>query len=354
MSIPGGYEAFGGYEAYIAERDQNRQVWLDSVDREAENAKAQLATQRASVDNQYRIGMAQVKNAAEQNEIDRWYKGEVVQLDQQRVKIEQATLALRNRIETGRLDLDTELGRAKVELEQGRLGLDTELGQGRLGLDSELGRGRLGLDTELGRGRLEVERGGLGLQAVSEAAKMGGPENYFQYLDYLGGARQLPGMANWLGALQGNAPQLAFTAPGAQRPAAQSFGGMIGLLGGSTAPGTSGGGGAASGGTTGTTGGSTASGTDPQAAAAAAVVKASPPSTMAGYSPDDIRALDVIQGIYGAGAHTMAPGVYESMSPAQKALFASGGRKTGHDPREFLAAHEQSRIGQAASQSRLA
>jgi hypothetical protein len=260
-------------------------------------------------------------------------------------------------------------------------------------------RAEIGLKKEELKLKAEIERGTLGLSFLSEAAKLGGPGNYFQYLDYLSGARQISGLPNWLGALAQNAPQFAFNAPGPEsmRPPAQS----MNTLGQSLVQGAPAGAqqpgltqqsirqAAGDFGTTTTTlapslsspyntgvsvttpssgpqviSGSAsgvgptqmtpseaqqpqrAAGTDPALAAALATVKATPPSNTSGYSPDDLRAMDIIGSIYATGGQAMGPQVYESLSPAQKALFQSSGRKQGFSPELFEQQITRSRFDQ--------
>jgi hypothetical protein len=88
---------------------------------------------------------------------------------------------------------------------------------------------------------------------------------------------------------------------------------------------------------------------DPRALAASAIVESSPPSPFAGWSAEDVAAINAISNLYQKGLHTMAPGSLESMGADERKLLFAGGARLGYSPVSELERYALSRPGQGAS-----
>lgn len=256
-----------------------------------ENQAKQLAQQKYAVDQQYKAAMANAKNDAERNKIQKWWNERQVEL------------AL----------------------------LTHSLNQARLGLDY--------------------------LKQGVEYAQT--PDNYFKLLDFQAGAQQRQDVPMFLDALLRNQQLPAWQQSGGM-PTAKSLGDMLQVLGfsggaktgqglpsydvgqnitatGATAPPsgeapapyapTSSSGGAKS--------QTKGAAVDPRLAGAQAIMKASPPSALAGYSAQDAAALEAIMRLY-SSPQSIQPGDWESQPLTARKLTLAGVARGGGDPALFL------------------
>lgn len=172
-----------------------------------------------------------------------------------------------------------------------------------------LARARLGLDTELGRGNLALGQARLGLDTLSEAARLRGPENYFQEADFVRGAGQRQDIPMFL---QGRQADFQVRGGDPNPVSLQSISNRI-----------TGGVGAPAGGV-GSPGG------------------------------QDEMALNAIRTKAMNPHNQFAAGEWESWTPDEQKLFLSGVGKAGMSESGFLTQLRRSRIGQGIVGSRAA
>lgn len=211
----------------------------------------------------------------------------------------------------------------------------------------------------------------LGLDYIKTGVEYAStPNNYWKLLDFQAGASQRQDVPLALQALSGSINQPAFQQAGGQ-PTPNNPNDMFSLLGftpptataGSpptstvTATGVSAPPAASTIGAAGmqaVTQGAPSSNTiapmsAPQAAAMG-VVQNVPPSSTAGWNPQDVSALNTIMGLY-ANPNQVAPGAWDSTDPVTKALTLSGIQRGGGDPRLFLDQLTKLRPNQGQSQA---
>ena len=284
----------------------------------------QIAVQKAQIDNQYKIAKLQAKTAQEQMEIDRWYKGEQLKLAAQAAELE----------------------RNKFAFEQQKFNI------------------------------------GTGLDILKTGAQMGGPADYVQATNFARGVAANPTFSAAVQALLANQQLPTFIQPaGVPTPLSyQYLANLYGAPGGTTTP--------------------TASA--PVAAQAAQPVPAQtsgdsrsrsssrhgpPPAPVpptpyvqnpnqtglgAGGGPSALGGMayaptpgiadmlgtrsQAAQSLANAGAQLLAqggqktaPGVWESLTPAEKQLVASGIKAAGGDFGEWYTQRERSLPGQGAA-----
>jgi hypothetical protein len=161
-----------------------------------------------------------------------------------------------------------------------------------------------------------------GYDLLSTLSQLRGPANYFQASDYSRGASQMPGTPTFLNALATNT-SLNPTAYGQQGgvPTPESYSSLIAKLGGDVSGGTVNSQGYAQ------TPGAAASG-----------------GATSGQTQQN-NALAAITGIAAKGAHQLAPGSLENLTPTEMGIFTSGLDKIGADVPTFLTQYSRSRVG---------
>lgn len=277
-----------------------------TLDQSAKASQNSLSTQRAIAEMQSRN---QLQIAQGQQQLG--YAG----LDLQK-QIAEGNLALdRDKLGLAREDLT-----ARIQYQNAQLANDRE----RIAIE----QGQAAADKWYKEQQVELAKGGLGLQYLEAAAKLGGPADYFQFLDFAGGARTNPELPNWLDALNRNAQQEGFggtnTAQGTtpqtmdSLTAALSGGAKTSAMGGITSVND------ANAGTAGTGGATSASPTDTN------------------------RALQVI-GQVGLNPAGLAPQTLESLSPDERDVMFSGLKKLGFSPSQVVSDYGDSRIYQGSS-----
>lgn len=190
---------------------------------------------------------------------------------------------------------------ARIQYQKGQLAIERE----RLAIE----RGQAAADKWYREQQVELAKATLGLQYLEQAARLGGPSDYFQYLDFIGGARANPKLPNWLDALNRNVQQRAWGAPDfAQGTSPQTMASLTQALGGG--------------------------GSADQAFAQGA-----------GWDPDRIRALGVIARV-GMNPAGLAPGTLESLGPDERDVLFSGLRYLGFSPESVVDLYNRSRINQ--------
>jgi hypothetical protein len=255
----------------------------------------------------------------QQRQADRDYGLRKQGLDQQ-----YALAKMSARSQQERNQIDREYQQAQVELARDRLTqdarqFDENLGQRKLEFGQTLGENQRQFDIGQGNnvrdfGQRQNEFNtttGLGL--VNTLAQYSQhPASYWQAAEYARNVGQMPGTATFLGALQNNSRLAGFGAQ-AGVPDRESYATLASKLTG---------GGAGAGGA-------------------------------GGADPYDAR-LAQIKSIYAAGAHQLAPGSLEQLTPTERSLFTSGISAAGGDADTFLDQYRRSRIGQGVSNLRAA
>jgi len=176
------------------------------------------------------------------------------------------------------------------------------------------------------QGRPTLAREGQQLQEAQYIAQQRSqPNRLFQTMD----------LEQALGAIRGGRPatQLAQTGVSAVDGLSTDYTGNPYLAGGA---------GPLPGPPTGQSGATTGAAPDPRLKALNAVMTALPPSATEGLDPNAVAALNAAYAIYKSPG-LAKPGSIESLSPTQKATFASAGERlqgyTGRSPDDFMAAY---------------
>lgn len=229
-------------------------VFNNIQQQQQQQADREYQLNRDKLDQDYKTAKLNAKTARERNEIDKWY-------NQQQVKIAQDRLAF----------------------EQDSFNKTHGLNQAKLGAD-----------------------------LVGTLANLSGPANYFKAADYARGISSMPQTAGFLSALRDNTGLTAFGQQGGI-PEAESYGSLLGKLGG----------GNGAGGTLADTG-------------------------AAGWTPDGNN-LATIAGIGARGAHKLGAGSLESLTDTERKLFTAGLGEAGLDANTFLDQYARSRIGNSGN-----
>lgn len=297
--------AGGGYSGGGGLASDGSEAWANAAEHQGWMDEQTLANQRLQIENAYKVGMANARNDAERNKIQKWYNERQVEL------------AL----------------------------LQHSIAQGQLGL-------------------------GYLTQAVQWANS---PDNYFKLLDFQAGARERQDVPLYLQALLNNTQQAPFQLQKGQPVAHQTAdllqalgysggvkmgkGGLptqqapsVGALNvsptGAFAPAAAGA--AAQQPVSYGKGAGQSRDVDPRSAATQAILKASPPSLAAGYSAQDLGALNAIAQLYSA-PQKIQPGQWESLAPTAKRLTLAGISRLGGDPSIFLDTLQKSRLNMGSA-----
>ncbi len=172
------------------------------------------------------------------------------------------------------------------------------------------------ITEEYNRAQVELAKGRLGLEYLSTAAQLRGPEDYFQQSDFMRGASERQDVPIFVQALQNNQRMPAFQAPGGA-PTAVSAEGMLGQM----------------------TGQGGAGGTNVQA--------------------QNDSALAAIKGIGAAGGIKLGGGALEQLSKDELGLLKSGIEKGGPGQTAlswdtFLSGYNRSRVRNNAASAKVA
>ena len=108
--------------------------------------------------------------------------------------------------------------------------IQAEIDRDKAAIDAEreriaIARGQAEAQEWYQKAQIALQEKQTALQALQFGAQLGGPSNYFQYLDYAAGGRQIEGLPNYLSGLKGIVPRAAWGAPGPEsaRPPVQSM-----------------------------------------------------------------------------------------------------------------------------------
>lgn len=209
----------------------------------------------------------------------------------------------------------------------------------------QLARERLQFDREVQQQEFGLKQATLGYNLLGTLAQLRGPADYFQSANYARGVANTPGSSAFLTALQSNARLPGF---GAQQGAPEGETGntLLAKLGGTYQAGAGG-----------TTNASGQSAIAPGNVVNGTVLSASS-TPMSGAASNDAR-LAQIHGIGQRGAHKLASGTLEQLSPDEYDLLMSGleapdANGNAFSARSFLNQYNQSRVGQGFAASRAA
>jgi hypothetical protein len=169
-------------------------------------------------------------------------------------------------------------------------------------LAEEIQRGQLDLSRQVQLGNLGLGQQNLALNAIRQAAELGGPENYVQATNFARGVSQTDIPVFLRNLLSGQATSGVVGGAGLSNP--QSFGGIATQL----------------------TGGQGAAG-------------------------DVNQQLNLGRRLFGQGGGALAPGALEGLTPTELQMTGSLAKAVGGDLPTFMAQYARSRVGQTAAQA---
>ncbi len=220
----------------------------------------------------------------------------------------------------------------------------------------QIARDRLQFDKETQAQEFGLKQAKLGYDLINTQAQLSGPANYFKAAENARGVSGQAGTSTFLTALQNNA-RLAGYGAQAGTPTKESLGtltakltGDYGSSGGGTGQVTNyqNGGGGGTGQTLPASGGATAT------AAGTGTGTAAGSDSWGAYQTNSQNYSNQIGQIGQAGAHKLASGQLEQLTPTELSLFKAGLADQGFDPETFLTQYNRSRVGQTIGLNRAA
>lgn len=279
----------------------------NQIQQQQQQADRDYGLKKQGLDQQYSLAKMQARSQQERNQIDREYQQAQVQLARDRLAQDAQQFSQNLGQRQHEFDVNAgfnqrDFGQHQHEFDIGQGNNVRDFGQRQYEFGANLGENQRQFNTQTGYNLLNMQ------------ANLRGPANYFQASNLAHNVAGDPNSATFLDALRSNTHLPGFSAQGGV-PDAVSLNSLAAQQGNVPMM----------------AGGAMAEYQQGQGAQATAA--------------EDPR-LAQIRGIYAAGAHKLAPGALEQMTPTERGLFGSGIDAIGGDQDTFLDQYRRSRVGQ--------